>query len=77
MARWSLQRRLESRRSLNTNTPAALAPGEVRYRRIELAVELLELALHDDPRLPDPVHQTLQRLYNSLSVVREEARRLA
>jgi hypothetical protein len=77
MARWSLERRISSRRSLNVTSPQPLDPGEIRYRRLELSADMLELVLHDDPRLPDPLHHTLQGLYEVLAEVREEARRLA
>ena len=77
MARWSLERRVQTRRSLNTNTPAPLTAGELRYRRLELAYDVVELTLCDEPQLPPPLHDTLQTIAAVLAELREEAKHLA
>jgi hypothetical protein len=58
-------------------TPRALSPVEVRYQRLELAEDMLELVLHDTPPLPDRLQQTLQSISAVLGEVREQTRRLS
>jgi hypothetical protein len=82
MPRWSSVRRTPApcstlvERRPQPDTRALTAP-EVHRARLELAHDLLTLALKDGQELPAPVQATLQGLSTALGEVLRQARRLA